>query len=126
MISPAFDGRGFQMRKDQAIADLRARPGKNLRTALEHLGLDFADFAIEAGMAKGGDPNTLHIRARTVIRRYTHPSARARPKWPGPEMNIEWALLLGIDPGYFYMDPARAKRSQELRRARAALQDKAA
>jgi hypothetical protein len=126
MILPVFDGRGFQMRKDEAIAELRASPGKNLRTALEYLGLDFADFAIEAGMAKGGDPNTLHIRARTVIRRYTHPAPGGRPKWPGPEMDIEWALILCIDPGYFYMDPARARRSQELRRARAALQDKAA
>ncbi len=87
---------------------MRARPGRNLLVALEILGKEFADFAVEAKMSTGD-----RQACRVALRKYTHPSAgtiqRPTPPWPNPDPVETWGEILGIDPEFFYLKtPTRA------------------
>jgi hypothetical protein len=120
--------------RDPGTAGLRSRPGRNLLVALEILGKELADFAVEAGMSTRTTRNkyTDKLAANNALRKYTHPSpggslsGRPSPKWPSPEMVTKWAALLDVDFEFFYLKhPSRSAAARELRlRAQALRQAK--
>ena len=86
-------------------ADLRRRPGANLLAFLATRGQTLGSFARQLW------PAQEYAAALANVRKYTHPPKSRGPaglSWPGAEMLVRWATLLGVDAGSFWR-PRREK-----------------
>lgn len=88
------------------LAEYRDRPRRHLLRLLAEREINFADFALECGMASppttwssGRSQDAEHReRARMALRHYTHGKS---PREPGSALICRWAEVLGVDPGVF-------------------------
>jgi predicted transcriptional regulator len=95
----------------------QARPGARLIELIEQRALNYADLAIELGMAappkswKSGrsEADEHRERCRVALRAYTHGTKR-----PGAKMVERWAAHLGVDPGYFFQANAETAKSKPM------------
>lgn len=98
------------------LAEFRDRPRRRLLALLDQRGINYADFALEVGMAKPPGrwssnrtrEQEHRERARIGLRVYTHglPSQESSNgrvyRMPSAELICRWAAWFDIDPGEFW------------------------
>jgi len=97
--------------------EFKRRPGARLLELIEQRGLNYADLAIELGMASPpkswtsgrSEADEHRERCRFALRAYTHGTKR-----PGADMVARWAAQLGVDPGFFFQANTKTVLSKPL------------
>lgn len=97
--------------------EFKARPGARLLELIELRGLNYADLAMQMGMASPpstwssgkSEADEHRERCRVALRAYTHGT-----KSPGADMVGRWAAALGVDPGYFFQASAETELAKPM------------